>query len=89
MGNYINQDSQGNILPACGKAKKLVADGALIIPEPKEFKEGLVCVLENGLFDAEGYAFDKKEMEEFKRNDGRRKTWLYYEHAKKLSGYEE
>lgn len=87
MGYYINSNSKGGSLAPIDKANQLIADGAKRIPEPKEFQEGLVCVFENGLFDAAGYAFNENEMNVFKRPDGRRKTWLIYEHAKTLSGY--
>jgi len=85
MGKYINKDSKGSMLPALGKAKCLIADGAKVIEEPKEFSENLVCVLHNGLFDAAGYAYCKSEMEAFKEPDDRSRTWLVYEHAKNLT----
>ncbi len=54
MGRYINQNSKGESLPANGKAKALIADGAKVIPQPTEFEEDIVCVVENGMFDAAG-----------------------------------
>ena len=87
MGYYINENSKGQEAPSNGKAQFIEADGGLVIPEPKEWKEGIVCVVENGFFDAAAYAFSEKEMKEFLHPDGRDKTWLYYPLAKNISGY--
>ena len=89
MGYYINSNSKDEGLGATGKANGLALDGARIIPEPTTWQEGLVCVVENGPFDAAAYVYNEKEMKEFQNpSDYRRKTWLIYEHAKKLSGYD-
>ena len=37
---------------------------------------GVVCVVENGMFDAAGFAFCKEELEVFAAPDARPKTWL-------------
>jgi len=83
MGKYINIDSKGNGLPSIGKAKALVEDGAIITDS--SFKPNLVCVVENGFFDAAAYAHNESEAELFGRFDGRPKTWLIYEHVEKLA----
>ena len=89
MGYYINQDSTGKLLPAINKRRALINDGAKDLnTSTPAFQENLVCVVENPWFDAAAYCFDEKEMEDFIEPDGRMKTWLVYEHAKKLSGYE-
>lgn len=86
MGRYINQNSKGESLPANGKAKALIADGAKVIPQPTEFEEDIVCVVENGMFDAAGYMFNVNELKAFTYpGDYRPKTWLKYEHADKLA----
>ena len=89
MGKYINENSKGEALPASGKAKSLLADGAITIhPDTiteDNFPDTLVCVVQNPFFDAAGYAFSYKEFEVFKRPDGRPKTWLLYKHAPKLA----
>ena len=54
--------------------------------------EGLVCVVENGPFDAAGYCYDDDELEAFNDpRDHRPKTWLTMDKklAEKLSGYKE
>lgn len=86
MGYYISKDSKGNPLPATGKVEALLKDGAKVV-EPV-FQENLVCVVENGHFDAAGYAFDKREFKAFSHDgDPRKRTWLVYEHAAELSDY--
>lgn len=86
MGYYINENSKGEFIGTVDKEKKLIEDGAVIIQEPKEWIEGLVCVVKNGLFDAAGYAYNEFEMHCFKDpSDVRRKIWLQYKHAKELA----
>lgn len=99
MGYYIDQDSKGNMLPAKGKVKALIADGAIKIaeghtgwelPGDVKFQEGLVVVVQNNMFDAAAYAYDEDELMDFiKEDDSRRwKTVLVYKHAARLSGYD-
>lgn len=89
MGKYINVNSKGEALPAMGKAKSLLNDGANIINPDNitkdNFPDTLVCVVENPFFDAAGYAFSYAEFEAFNRQDGRPKTWLLYQHAPQLA----
>lgn len=87
MGYYVNQDSNGQEAPPLGKVNFLERDGAMVIPEPVEWKEGIVCVVDNGPFEAAAYAYSESEMNEFKAPDGRPKTWLFYPAAKNISGY--
>lgn len=84
MGKYVNTDSKGNQLPASGKVQALVADGAEVTDA--SFKPNLVCVVNNGFFEAAGYAFCEEEFEAFNQpSDTRPKTWLVYEHAAELA----
>jgi len=84
MGKYINEDSKGNELPAIGKVKMLIADGAQRCNI--EFRDNLVCVVENDFFDAAGYVETNRDFMDFNHPyDDRPKTWLVYEHVKKLA----
>lgn len=87
MGKYINNTSDGKELSALGKASALISDGAeLLVYEPKEWEEGLVCVVANGPFDAAAYAYNKAEMEAFQDpSDERPKVWLRHPRAKELA----
>lgn len=84
MGRYINETSKGEPLPRTGKANALINDGAKIV-QPNKFQENLICVIENGFFDAAGYAFSENEFKAFKHPDGRNKIWLVHPLAKKLA----
>ena len=87
MGYYINETSKGEDLPSRRKAAKLIEDGA-VLANPIKYQPDLVCVIENGAFDAAAYIFSEKEFNEFYNdNTGRNTTWLVYEHAAELSGY--
>lgn len=88
MGYYINQIN-GKILPAKDKANFLIENGAIKVEGKLEFQENLVCVVENFLFDAAGYAYCEFEMDAFNSPyDNRKKTWLIVPNAAELAGYE-
>jgi len=42
----------------------------------------LICVVENGLFDAAAVTYSQREMEAFKHPDGRPRTWLLMDEEK-------
>lgn len=86
MGRYINEIG-GNPLPRTGKATAILSVNpeARRIPEPTEWSDDLVCVIENGIFDAAGYAFSPEQMQAFKEPCGRRKTWLLVPGAAELA----
>jgi hypothetical protein len=99
MGYYINNTNVGEgksnpfdwQLPATGKADAILEAGigAKEIKRPSEWQPDLVCVVENGVFDAAAYAFDEEEFLVFADpHDTRRKRWLIVPNAAKLSGYE-
>lgn len=82
MGKYINVINKKHIgVSALAKCVSLLQAGAKEIKEPKEFQENIVCVVDNGLFGAAGYAYDERELEDFKYDDGRPKRWFILENA--------
>ena len=90
MGYYINQTSDGRPLPSTKKADALILfDDAIEIAKPDKFVENLVCVVENGMFDAAGYCYSEEEFKEFSNpTDLRPKRWIVYLYAKEMSGYQ-
>lgn len=84
MGRYINTDSKGYLLPAKGKAKALIMDGAKLT-HSHSFNSNLICVVDNGIFEAAAYCDSVDEWRDFSSDDGRNKIWLLYEHAEKLA----
>ena len=52
-----------------------------------QFEEDLVCVVDNGLFAAAGYAYSEDEYEVFSEPDNRRKRWFIVPNASLWSGY--
>lgn len=86
MGMYLNKTSMGNPLPAMGKIAALIQDGATVLPSPPtKFVENLICVVDNGPFQAAAYCFSEKEMQDFSYEDGRPKTWMIHPKAKELA----
>jgi len=88
MGVYINHNSNGMPLPTCNKADYLLLDGGTEIDQPEKFIENLICVIENGPFDAAGYIYSKSEFEAFvDPQDPRPKRWIIHQDAAKLADY--
>ena len=83
MGLYINQTSTGAPLPNLGKADALIADGAVVVKA--QWQPNLICVVNNGMFEAAGYAFCEEEFNVFKMPDGRKKIWLTHPKAEELA----
>lgn len=82
MGYYINQIN-GKQLPARGKVKSLLAEGA--ITTDSSFKDNLICVVDNGPFEAAAYCYSQNERDAFAYPDGRPKTWLIVDNAKEIA----
>ena len=94
MGYYIGKVPSGLPLDALGKARALAQiPGARQIGQPIVWQPNLVCVIDNGNFEAAGYIYNQAELEEFARRDSgepqRRRTWLIVPGAKDLAGYKE
>lgn len=79
-----------------GKAQQLVdLHGAQILDKKPEFRadKAIICVLDNGPWEAAGYAYSERELEAFATPDmcgpQRPRTWLLMDRAKanKLTGY--
>jgi hypothetical protein len=92
MGRYLNQDVKGEPLPATGKVEAIIKriPGTIVRAHPphdeSEWTPDLVCVVENGFFDAAGYAHSPEEMMAFSLpHDRRHKTWLHVPNADKLA----
>ncbi len=86
MGKYINTNSRGEQLSHTSKHRDLIADGAKLLPNPPKYQENLVCVVDNGFFQAAAYCYSESEFEAFNDpHDSRPKMWFFYSHAKELA----
>jgi len=84
MGYYINQTSDGRELAPSGKARALLMDGAEVVDA--KFQPNLICVVDNGFFDAAAYCYSEEEFEAFNDpSDHRPKVWLVHPKAKELA----
>lgn len=94
MGYYIEEKSTGEGISRFGlenTVKQLKEDGA-VEDQGQEFKENLICVVDNGGFTAIGYCYDEEEYGHFNSGflsgkDKRPHQWMIYPHAVKQSGY--
>jgi len=92
MGYYIetprNKNKAAQICEACPEASMLdLADTFKFSDVPAD--KALICIVDNGPFEAAAFCYSEREFEEFAREDGRLKVWLVMsrEKAEKLSGY--
>ena len=80
MGKYLNDYLKGEPIRIRSKVTALVNSGAETIEEPTRFDQfegkSIICVVDNGPFQAAAYAYNQSELDCFKRPDGRPKSWL-------------
>lgn len=90
MGYYIETDDHLN------KAEKIANSFNGVIVSQSQAREamtepdiGVICVVNNGPFEAAAFAFNMSEFEEFARYDGRPKKWVLISRkdAERESGY--
>jgi hypothetical protein len=75
MGFYLEVPENHN------KAEQLIQHTAYRTNPPSNVSEipsteVLICVVDNGLFEAAGIVYSQQELEEFSRPDGRPRVWL-------------
>tara|TARA_Y100000034_G_scaffold107544_1_gene137158 strand:- start:78 stop:353 length:276 start_codon:yes stop_codon:yes gene_type:complete len=78
-----------------GKAGIIAEDNdGWIYPEPPAWADiptgrAIICVVDNGPFEAAAFCYDEDEYEDFKQDDGRPKTYvvIQWERACELTGY--
>ena len=80
MGLYINQTQNGP-LGSHQKAKSLQDAGAKLLgPSNPGYQPNLICVVNNGIFEAAGYCDSEREYQAFTHpSDDRLKTWLTWD----------
>lgn len=91
MGYYIEVPENH------GKAQQIVdLYGGRIIYEPPTFENitpgyAIICVVDNGPFEAAGFAYNQAELNVFTVPDGRPRVWVIMDRKKacELTGYEE
>ena len=89
MGYYIEVPQNK------GKAQQLVElYGAEILPAAPEFwhkDPAIICVVDNGPFEAAGFCYDSQELSFFKDPDNRPRIWLTMDYKKvcELTGFKD
>jgi hypothetical protein len=81
MGKYINNINETYMGASfADKCKVLESKGALRVTG-REYDPNLVCVVDNGFFAAAAWAYSESEWEQFKKPDGRNKSWYILSNA--------
>lgn len=91
MGYYIEVPEKK------GKAQQIVElYGGRIVSSPPSFEditpnEAIICVVDNGRFEAAGFAYNQDELYVFSHMDGRPRTWVIMNRRKacELTGYKD
>lgn len=87
MGMYITHTPEG-ALADTGKAVALIKSGAkLLLSAPKKWEENLICVVDNGIFEAVAYVQDERDLRDFSdyTDDDRPRVWLKWDRAKEFA----
>jgi hypothetical protein len=87
MGQYINHTPAG-VLAQKGKAFDLIKCGAkLLLSAPSQWEENLICVVDNGIFEAAAYVQDDRDLRDFSdyTRDERPRVWLKWDRAKEFA----
>ena len=79
-----------------GKAQQIVdLYGGKIISIPPSFEDitpgkAIICVMDNGPWEAAGFAYNQRELEAFSSYDGRPRTWVIMDRKKacELTGFD-
>lgn len=90
MGFYIETPyNKGKVLQIISKYGGEEVDEPLIFDVPEG--KGLICVVDNGEFEAAGFAYNLNEFLRFKHPDGRPKRWVIIDRkvAEHVTGYKE
>ena len=88
MYGYVYQSHPTAPLNHFDKAVDLIKAGAVLLPSvPAEWEENLICVVENGVFEAAAYVQDERDLRDFSdyTYDYRPKVWLKWDRAKEFA----
>jgi hypothetical protein len=86
MGKYINHTSDGPL--SKNKADDLIKAGAVVLDAPpQQWEENLICVVDNGPFEAAAYVQDERDLSDFSNyvTDYRDRVWLKWDRAKEFA----
>ncbi len=81
-----------------GKAEQIASiHGGMVLPEPPNSYESvpsdqaIICVVNNGAFEAAAFCYSEKEFNYFKVPDSRPRTWILMDREKacKLTGFKD
>jgi hypothetical protein len=87
MGKYINQTQNGPLQQKHKAAELNKAGAELLFDTPTTWEEGLICVVDNGIFEAAAYVQDARDLEDFSElvRDTRPRAWLKWDRAKEFA----
>ena len=80
-----------------GKAEYIAEEyDGILLDTPPMFEDitpdkAIICIIDNGPFEAAGFCFSQSELHDFLYRDGRPRTWVIIDRKKacELTGYEE